>query len=126
MHGVITGLKVKDLFLVRKKRTIDFSPNLYYGEGLGSKDLEKLSDKLCTKPLLTNLFLLILPENPSDQVDILSSRYLAQPFYGEHPLKVVGIANSREDAISLIIQMTEDCLAVRKDCLLREFLQWQS
>lgn len=124
MHGVITGLKVKDLFRVKKKRKLLFSPRLYFGEGMGPDDLEKLKEKLFHRPLLSNVFLLLLPENDSDQIEFISSKYLVQGYYAEHSLKVVGIAGSREDAISLILKMTEDCLSIRRDCKLKEFLEW--
>ena len=124
MRGVITGLKVKDLFRVKKIRKLDFSPNLYFGEGVASNDFEKLRKKLLTTPLLTNVFLLTLPENDSDQIDLISSRLLVQGYFGEHPIKIVGIAGDREDAVSLVLKITEDCVALRKDCMLKEFLKW--
>ena len=126
MHGVITDLKVKNIFRVKKKRALEFSPGLYYGEGIHPDDLEKLKDKIRFKPLLSNVFLLILPENDFDQIEILSSRLFIQPYYGDHPVKVVGIANDRSDAVALVLKITEDCLAIRKDCNLKEFLEWQS
>ena len=125
MHGVITDLKVKDFFRVKKKRKVELSPNLYYGEGMHPEDLEKLMEKVCHKPLLSNVFLLLLPANESDQIEILSSKYLAQGYYATHSIRVVGIANDHDDAVSLVIKITEDCLAIRKDCNLKEFLEWQ-
>lgn len=118
-------MKVKDIFRVKKKRKIAFSPKLYFGEGMSANDLEALRDKIMNYPLLSNVFLLILSENDSDQIDLISSKYLAQRFYGVHPIKVVGIANDREDAVSLVLKMTEDCFTFRKDCMLKEFLEWQ-
>lgn len=125
MHGVITDLKVRDIFRVKKKRALEFSPKLYYGEGIHPDDLEKLKEKICSKPLLSNVFLLLLPENDSDQIEILSSRYFVQPYYGDHSVKVVGIANDHADAVALVLKITEDCMAIRKDCRLKEFLEWQ-
>lgn len=118
-------MKVKDIFKTKKKRLLEFSPNLYFGEGISPDQLDKLKKKLLGSPLLTGVYLLVLPENDSDQIDILSSKLLIQNHYGEHSLKVVGIAGDREDAVSLVIKITEDCLAIRKDCLLKEFLSWQ-
>ncbi|MBR4734377.1 MAG: hypothetical protein IK081_16615 [Lachnospiraceae bacterium] len=118
-------MKVRDIFRVKKKRALEFSPRLYYGEGISPDDLEKLKDKICSKPLLSNVFLLLLPENDSDQIEILSSRYFVQPYYGDHSVKVVGIANDHADAVALVLKITEDCMAIRKDCRLKEFLEWQ-
>ena len=110
---------------MKKKRKLEFSPKLYWGEDMDSHDFEKLEEKLTKSPLFSDVFLLVLPENDSDQIDFFSSKYLIQRFYGDHVVRVVGIASDREDAISLIMKITEDCLALRKDCLLKEFLEWQ-
>lgn len=130
MHGVITGLKVKqwmrDLFRVKKKRIIVFSPKLYLGDGIERKSLGKLKKRLCKKPLVTNVCLLILSENESDQLDIISSKLLAQTFYEEHSIYVVGMARTKSEAVSLTVRMTEDCISSgRDDCSLKEFLTWQ-
>ena len=125
MHGVITGLRVKDLFRVKKKRKLEFSPKLYWGEGMNPSDLDGLKKELTESPLLSDVFLLTLPENDSDQIDFFSSKYLIQRFYGEHAVRVIGITRDREDAVSLVMKITEDCLALRKDCSLKEYLEWQ-
>ena len=127
MCGVITDLKVKEFFRVKKKRALEFSPNLYFGDGMHPEDFEQIREKICKTPLLSNVMLLVLPENDSDQIEFFSSRYLAQNYYAEkeHALRIVGIAADSADATSLIIKITEDCLAVRKDCRLKEFLEWQ-
>ena len=126
MHGVFTGLKVKELFRVKKQRMIEFSPNLYYGESMQEKEFEKAKKKILETPLLSNVFLLILSRQGTDQLEVISSKYLAQGYYAEHPVRVVGVAKDREDAISLIIKITEDCLSIRKDCNLKEFCEWHS
>ncbi|MBO4749883.1 MAG: hypothetical protein J5546_06150 [Lachnospiraceae bacterium] len=90
------------------------------------KDFEKTKKKILETPLLTNVFLLVLPRGGTDQLEVISSRYLAQSYYAEHEVKVVGVAKDRDDAISLIIKITEDCLSIRKDCNLKEFCKWQS
>jgi len=118
-------LKLKNLFCMKKKRRLLFSPNLYFGEGIDPNKMEKLREKLLSKPLFTKVFLLTLPENDSDQIDVLESKYLVQDYYANHSLRVVGIAGDHDDAISLILKITEDCLAIRNDCMLKEFLKWQ-
>ena len=118
-------MKLKNLFRVKNKRRLLFSPNLYYGEGIDPEKTEKLKKRLLSWPLFTKVFLLTLPENDSDQIDVLNSKYLAQGYYGDHALQVIGIAGDHEDAVSLILKITEDCLAIRKDCMLKEFLKWQ-
>lgn len=138
MHGEITGLihnlsehlseilsKIRKIFSVRKKRVIYFSPKLYVGNGIDPESMDKLKSRLQRKPLLTSLCLILLSENQSDQLDIISSRELAQTYYENNAIYVAGMARTKVEAISLIIKMTEDCLADRRDCSLKEFLAWQ-
>ena len=125
MHGVITGLKVRNLLKNEKERQLDFSPRLYLGEGIKRSKLRRIKRKLIHEPFLADVMLLILPENGSDQLEIISSRYLFQNYYSDHTLRVAGIASSREDAFSLVMKITEDCLSSRRDCSLKEFLVWQ-
>ena len=128
MRGVITGLKAKKwaarLFRAKKRRQIDFSPHLYLGDGIEKDGLEKLKKRLCRKPLLTSVCLLVLSENESDQLDIVDSKQLAQPFYDGQTLHVAGVARTKDDAVSLVMKMAEECLAAREDCSLKEFLAW--
>ena len=115
MHGVITGLKIK----------LHYSPNLYVGKGISQSKLERFKARIYRRPLLTSACLIVFPENDSDQLEIIDVRQLIQKFYEDRELNVVGLAKNKEDAVSLIVKMTEDCLADRKDCLLKEFLAWQ-
>ena len=115
MHGVITGLKIK----------LHYSPNLYVGEGISPTKLESFKARLYRRPLLTNACLVVFPENAFDQLEIIAVRQLTQKFYENREMRVVGLAKNKDDAVSLIVKMTEDCLADRKDCLLKEFLAWQ-
>lgn len=131
MLGVITDLKnsgfsLRDLFKNDRKRKLDFSPNLYLGNGIDPQSLDKLKKRLCKKPMLTSVCLLVLSENESDQLDIIYSKQLAQEVYGDHLLRVAGMARTKEEACFLVTQIVEDCLVTRKDCALKEFLSWQS
>lgn len=115
MHGVITGLKAK----------LNYSPNLYVGEGISERRLHRMKKKLCHRPLLMSVYLIVFPENDADQLEIISSRQLLLSYYQKLELSVVGLAKNKDDAVELIVRMTEDCLADRMDCSLKEFLSWQ-
>ena len=115
MHGVITGLKIK----------LHYSPDLYLGEGINFRKLSRIKKKIFEKPLFANFCLIALAERETDQLEIISTGQLIQSFYQGQELKVVGLAKTKDDALSLVLKMTEDCLANRKDCSLKEFLSWQ-
>ncbi len=116
---------MRGIFKTEKKRQLDFSPRLYLGNGIDREHLDKLKSRLRRKPMLTSVCLLILSDNESDQLDIVYSKQLAQPVYGEYPLKIAGMARTKEEAYELVSQIVEDCLSARKDCAIKEFLAWQ-
>lgn len=104
------------------KSNLVFISNLYIGEGIDVRKLDKIKKKLVSKPLLTNVYLITLAQNPNDQLDILSARLLAQSYYQKLTLQVVGIAGGYEDALKLLERIANECLAERGDCSLREYL----
>lgn len=103
-------------------RMLTFSPRLYLGEGIKGQKLDKIKKKLTEKPLLSGVYVLVLSRNPSDQLEILDAKQLAQKFYERHALEIIGIAKDYEDALKLVERITRECLSVRGDCRLKEYL----
>ncbi|MCM1111844.1 MAG: hypothetical protein NC399_01175 [Muribaculum sp.] len=103
-------------------RRLVFYPELYLGEGIKEKKLDKIKRRLIQKPLLAGVHLIVLARNPDDQLEILDARQLAQRYYESHALDVVGIAGDYEDALQLVERMTQECLDRRGDCKLKEYL----
>ena len=101
---------------------LKFAQNLYLGEGIAPKKLEKLKKRLNKKPLLANVYLITPARNPADQLDIFDARQLVQPHYKDEEFLVLGMASGYEDALQLIERITGECLKARGDCNLREYL----
>lgn len=99
-----------------------FSKNLYLGESISEVNLEKIKDKLQHKPLFSSQVILVLSRNSYDQLEILSSKQLAQKYYLDHSLTVVGIASDYDEAMEVLQKIVKECIAQRKDCNLKEFL----
>ena len=102
---------------------LEYHPNLYLGEGIKKKKLDKIKKKLENKPLFSSVFLISLSRNPFDQLEVYEARQLCQPYYRKCPPYVVGIAKNREEAIALVEEIVTECLAVRGDCALMEYLR---
>ena len=99
-----------------------YHSKLYLGEGITEKKLDKIKKKLEKKPLFSGVFLIAVSASRSDQLDMFEARQLVQPYYEKNPPYVIGIAGSREDALSLIEQIVKECLRERGDCSLKEYL----
>ncbi len=102
---------------------LKYHPKLYLGESINVEKLDKLKKKLEKKPLFSGAFLVALSRNPSDQLEIYAARQLAQSYYQKNPPYIIGLAGSHEEAVGLVVRMTEECLQSRGDCCLKEFLQ---
>lgn len=103
-------------------RKIEYHHNLYISDGISHSKLDKIKKKLENKPLLCNVYLITFSSNPTDQLDIFPARQLAQSYYLKYPVHVVGIASDYNGAVGLVETMVRECLQVRGDCSLREYL----
>ncbi len=105
---------------------LKYLPNLYLGESINRKKLDKIKKKLENKPLLSGVFLIVLAKNPQDQLEIYDARQLAWKYYEKYPPYVVGIAGNHEEAVRMVEQMVRECIASRGDCALKEYLLCQA
>lgn len=105
---------------------LKYRPDLYLGESINVKKLDKIKKKLENKPLLSGVFLITLSRNPSDQLEIYSARLLVQKYYAAYPPYVVGLAGDRDEAVAMVQQLVQDCLEKRGDCALKEYLLCQT
>ncbi len=58
-----------------------------------------------------------------DQLEILHSAYLKQRYYRYHPPIIVGIASNYEEAVQIVMKITQECLEATGNCNLREYLK---
>lgn len=101
---------------------ITYHPDLYLGESIKEKKLDKIMSKLEKRPLLSGVFLVTVSKNASDQLEIYDARQLAQRYYRNNPPYVVGIAGNYDEAVGIVERMVRECLAARGDCGLKEYL----
>lgn len=104
------------------RRMLTFRPKLYLGEGIKEKKLDKIKKKLVEKPLRANVYLIALAHNPTAQLECFDARQLAQRFYENYPVQVVGIAKDYKGALQVVERITRECLDERGDCKLKEYL----
>lgn len=101
---------------------ITFSSHLYVGESMSDRKLDKIKTKLLKKPISCGAYVITLSKNVHDQLDIIQTRQLAQRFYQNYELRVVGIASNRDEAVELVEKMLQNCIKERGDCRVKEYL----
>lgn len=102
---------------------IIFRTNLYLGAGIPPEKVDKIKKKLVNRPLFSGVFVIALSGNASDQLEFFDAKQLQQPYYRKYPPYIIGIARDRAEAVTVVQQIVEECLSVRGDCALKEYLQ---
>ncbi len=69
-----------------------------------------------------NAYVIAMAKGP-DQLEIYHTGYLKQRYYRAHPPIIVGIASSRQEAVEIVVQITQECLDTTGNCNLREYLK---
>ncbi len=99
---------------------LEYRPRLYLSEGLDEKDLARLKKKIARGK--GSCAVILISENENDQFDIVTPFQLKLPVWeGKKPV-VAGIAGKKEEAPDLVQQIIEDCLKVRGDLELKEYI----
>lgn len=99
---------------------------LYIGESLMEENINRLLWRLRFRSKKTNLFVVLVSENPSDQLDILHSRYLSTKLYDKRTLKLVGVASTHKEAVELVCKITNECVAETGSAYIKQFLEGET
>lgn len=96
--------------------------NLYLGEN-AEKRKRKIMGKLrLNKPQL-GVYVITLPANENNSLDIYPSNILLQKYYKKRNLTVVGIAEGREEALLLVQKIVMDCYEKTGQFLVRKMVE---
>lgn len=98
---------------------MEFYSPLYVGASVRHPD--KVIRRLRKGSPLINAYVILLAEG-EDLLEIYDARIFAQRFYRNQARTVVGIAGDHEEAVELVVRITEESLAVRGDCALKAYL----
>lgn len=102
---------------------IAYHPQLYLGESIKRKKLDKIKKRLEKSPGFSGVFLVALSRNAHDQLEIYHAKQLVFRYYAKYPPYVVGIAGDQSEAFGLVTAIVEECLSARGDCALKEYLR---
>ncbi len=100
---------------------IRWMEGLYLGEGV-EKRYKRIREDMERGKLRWHVYVLMLSTNPQNQLDILSSAFLRQPFYRNQDLTVVGLASGYQEALTVLQRMAADAVRATGKADLRAFL----
>lgn len=97
--------------------------HLYTGDRASLREKE-LKARIRDRKWSADTYVLMPASNPRDQVDILHANFLRQAHYrSQRELTIVGIASGKQDALNLVMRITDECLRLTGGADLRSFLE---
>nr|WP_297704996.1 hypothetical protein [uncultured Butyrivibrio sp.] len=97
-----------------------FAKNLYWGDSVKKHHLVKW--KLLFGSGQFNIYCLTAPMNDNDQLDIIHCAFLRQRYYEYDPVLIYGIAFGYEEAVNLVVKISEEASKAGMDGRLLEYL----
>lgn len=105
---------------MRRKGTVKFNKDLYWGDSIKHRTLVKW--RLFHGKRQPAIYCIMRAMAKSDQLDIMNSQLLQQPYYEDNPAYIYGIASGHEEALKLVVRMTEDASRAGFDGRILDFL----
>lgn len=95
---------------------------LYLEEGLEERK-EKIIKRLQKGKAVLGCYVISLAEKEEEYLEIYSAMELAQKYYRDKEILVVGLAKSQEGALEIIERLTDEVYAETKDADLKAYIR---
>lgn len=96
-----------------------FFENLYLGPKV--PNVAKIKRQILNRSFFAKAHVIALA-NGDDQLDIFDAKVLRQSYYVKHPRTIVAIASDYDEAVELVIQITQDALRQGYQGNIKDFL----
>lgn len=100
---------------------MEFYRRLFFGPQIKKRRKEILWKLRHGKPL-HNIFLLTLPSNEQNQLDILPANLLLQPYYKRQELFIIGVGKGRDETLELLRAFVERIYAETGDVKITDYI----
>lgn len=98
-----------------------FIKNLYVSNSI--KNPDKVISKLKRNAGQIMVYIISISENSTDQLDIYHCSVMQQKYFHKNKnFMIVGITGSYEEAVEFVKETAVDCLKIRGNCKLKEYL----
>ena len=105
---------------MKKGGFCQFYSNLYWGKNVKKRTLVKW--KLYTGSGQFNIYCVTRAMGDNDQLDIIHCAFLRQRYYEKDPVLIYGIAFGYEEAVNLVVKISEEASKAGMDGRLLEYL----
>ncbi|MDO4478348.1 MAG: hypothetical protein Q4B73_04805 [Lachnospiraceae bacterium] len=97
-------------------------PELYIGDSIRGR-IRRARQKLEAGRPVFGLYLVTYATSPHNELDILNATFLMQKMVRDRLPEIVGVAGSYEEALALVLQITEECLMATGEAHLADYLK---
>ncbi len=73
--------------------------------------------------LTADIYLLALPSNPENLLDIIPAKDLLQKGYPKETLRIIGLAKGKKEALALVTQIVDEVFQETGDVKLVDYLK---
>ena len=98
---------------------MEFFKNLYLGQNV--TNVTKIKKQILNRSIFVNAYVITLALN-EDKLEIYDAKILRQTYYQLNPRTIVGIASDYDEALQLILQITEESLLHGYEGKLKSYL----
>ncbi len=105
---------------MKKRGFCEFYKDLYWGASVNNKALVKWKLKHGAGQL--SIFCVTRALNTSDQLDIVHCAFLKQAYFKAHPSYIYGIATSHDEAVDLVLRISQEASMAGLDGRLIDYL----
>lgn len=111
------------LKLYGSRYMITWAEKLYLSKKLKNKDLIKVKSDIESNSLKKSLYCISFASNQDNLFDIYNSNQLRYNYYQNHNDYILGLADNREEAIGLIIEIIEEIYEKTGEFKVREYFK---
>ena len=107
---------------MKKRGYCRFYRELYWGDSVKKHSLVKW--RLKNGRIQPSVFCIQKALTDSDQLDIIHCAFLKQPFYLENPAYIYGIAGSYDEALELVVKISDEASRAGFEGKIKEYLDY--
>ena len=97
--------------------------DLFVGESISPRRKKRIIKKVNRRSICGTEYLITLPSNQDNLLDIISTKVVRQRYYPRKELTVIGLAGNYEEALLLAGEIVCGIYAVQGNFHLREFFK---
>ena len=106
---------------MKKSGYCRFAGNLYWGNNVKKRAIVKWNLYHGSGQL--NIYCVTRASMESDQLDIIHCAFLKQKYYREHPVLIYGIAEGYDEALDIVLRISQEASIAGMDGRLLEYLE---